>query len=182
MKKTLLLMLLIPFVQFVSAQKYITKNGHVKFYSETPMENIEANNNQVNCALDISNGNFVFKILIKSFEFPKALMQEHFNENYMESDKIPTATFSGTVVNFNGIDFTKDGTYDVTVKGKLNIHGVTKEVEQSGSFVIMGDDIMVKSVFHVKPADYDIKIAAAVVDKIADEIEVSVDVNLNKMK
>ena len=61
MKKTLLLLLLIPFVQVLSAQKYITKNGHVKFYSETPMENIEANNNQVNSALDISTGNFVFK-------------------------------------------------------------------------------------------------------------------------
>lgn len=182
MKKTTLLILLIPFFQIASAQKYVTKNGHIKFYSETPMENIEANNNQVNSAFDISTGDFVFKVLIKSFEFPKALMQEHFNENYMESDKIPTATFTGTVLNFEGIDFLNDGTYDAMVKGKLSIHGVTKEVEHAGSFVIKGDAINAKAVFNVKPADYNIKIGGSVADKIAKEIEVSVDVNLIKLK
>ena len=182
MKKFFLLLFLIPLAQVVTAQKYITKNGHVKFYSETQMENIEAHNHQVNCALDVSNGDFAFKILINSFEFEKALMQEHFNENYMESNKIPTATFSGSVVNSKDIDFTTDVTVDVMVKGKLSIHGVTKEVEEKGSFVIKGDDISVKAVFHIKPTDYDIKITKSVIDKIAEEIEVSVDVNLKKIK
>ena len=106
MKKIKLLS--IVFILVASAgysQKYITKNGYIKFYSETPMETIEAHNRQVNSALDISTGDFVFKVLIKSFEFEKALMQEHFNENYMESDKFPDATFTGKITNLSSINF-----------------------------------------------------------------------------
>ena len=163
-------------------QKYITKTGHVKFYSETPMETIEAHNKQVNCALDAENGNFVFKVLIKSFEFEKALMQEHFNENYMESDKIPSSTFSGKVENLGDINLSKDGEYEALVKGDLSIHGVTKQVEQKGTFTVKGGKVHAKAVFMVMPADYDIKIAKAVVDNIAKEIEVTVEVDLDKMK
>ena len=97
----------------VSAQRYITKNGHIKFYSETPMETIEANNHQVNSALDIATGDFVFKVLMKSFEFEKALMQEHFNENYVESDKYPNATFKGKVLNISEYDFKSNNSFDV---------------------------------------------------------------------
>ena len=181
MNKYYAFFLLIFLVPALQAQKYVTKNGHIKFYSETPVENIEAHNNQVNSALDISNGNFIFKVLIKSFEFKKAMMQEHFNENYMESDKLPTATFSGVVQNISDIDFSKDGMVDVQVKGKLTIHGVTKEIESSGSFEIKGNAVNVKSVFQVKPSDYEITISKAVEDQIAKSIEVTVEVALDKM-
>ena len=163
-------------------QKYVTKNGHIKFYSETPIETIVAHNNQVNSALDISNGNYIFKVLIKSFEFKKAMMQEHFNENYMESDKFPTAKFSGIIQNLKDIDFKKDGIYDVLVKGTLIIHGISKDVQSSGSFEVKGTQVIAKSTFIVKPSDYEIKISKTVEDQIAKSIEVTVNVSLDEMK
>ena len=91
----------------VTAQKYMTKTGQIRFSSETPVEKIEATNNQVNSAMDISTGDFVFKVLIRGFEFKKALMQEHFNENYMESDKMPNSTFTGKITNLKEINFNR---------------------------------------------------------------------------
>ena len=183
MKKIKLLS--IVFILLASAaysQKYITKNGYIKFYSETSVETIEAHNRQVNSALDIATGNFVFKVLIKSFEFEKALMQEHFNENYMESDKFPDATFSGKIINLSGIDFTKDGKYDAEVEGDLKIHGETKKVKEKGTFEVSGGKINGKSVFMVHLADYKIKIPNTVVNNIAEDIQVTVDVNLEQLK
>lgn len=181
MNKIITLIALVLFTFSVQAQKYVTKNGHIKFYSATPVEDIEAHNHQVNSALDISNGQFIFKVLIKSFEFKKAMMQEHFNENYMESDKLPTAVFSGTIQNLSEIDFNKDALNDVQIKGKLTIHGVTLEIENKGSFEVKGNTIIAKSIFYVKPSDYEIKIAKAVEDQIAKSIEVTVEVALDKM-
>ncbi len=162
-------------------QKYVTKNGHIKFYSSTPMEDIEAHNKQVNSAFDASNGNMVFKVLIKSFQFEKALMQEHFNENYMESDKIPNATFSGKVENLGDLNLKKNGEYDVKLSGTLTIHGVSKEVSENGKFIVSDKGIQGLATIMVKPEDYEIKIPNAVADNIADEIEVSVDVKLSKL-
>lgn len=166
----------------VSAQKYITKNGNITFFSETPIETIEAINQQVNCALDIKTGDLVFKVLIKSFEFEKSLMQEHFNENYMESDKIPNAMFKGKVVNLSSIDFTKDGTYDAEIEGEMTIHGVSKQIKISGIFDVKNGQIEGMSVFNVAPSDYDIKIPKAVMGKIADNLEVTIKVLLKELK
>jgi len=153
----------------VQAQKYMTKNGNIKFYSETPIETIEATNNQVNAALDSQTGDLVFKVLIKSFQFEKALMQEHFNENYMESDKFPNSTFVGKVTNLTAVDFSKEGSYEATIEGDLTIHGVTKKISEKGTFTVKaGDKIHGISKFNVKPADYSIKIPGAVVKNIAD--------------
>ena len=113
----------------LQAQKYMTKNGNIKFYSETPMETIEATNNQVNAALDTQTGDLVFKVLIKSFQFEKALMQEHFNENYMESDKMPNSTFKGKVTNLSAIDFTKEGTYEASDRRRSD-HSRCNEEDQ----------------------------------------------------
>ena len=93
----------------VFAQKYITKNGKINFYSDAPMEKIEAKNNEVKAALDASTGDIVFQVLITSFEFKQALMQEHFNENYMESPKFPNSTFKGKINNLKDINFSKNG-------------------------------------------------------------------------
>ena len=167
----------------VQAQKYMTKNGNIKFYSETPMETIEANNNQVNAALDSQTGDLVFKVLIKSFKFVKALMQEHFNENYLESDKFPNSTLQGKVTNLSSVNFAKEGTYEATIEGDLTIHGVTKKISEKGTFTVKaGDKIQGNSKFNVKPADYDIKIPGAVVKNIAEILEVTVDIELTKMQ
>jgi len=164
------------------AQKFMTKNGNVSFFSTSPMENIEAHNKQVNAALDVATGDFVFKILIKSFEFEKALMQEHFNENYMESDKYPNSTFQGKITNLSSVDFTKNGEYDVEVQGKLTIHGVTKDVTEKGKFTVKDGAVQGLSKFNVKLADYDIAIPKAVANNIAEVIEVTVDVKMNPLK
>jgi polyisoprenoid-binding protein YceI len=175
------------FIGFISsypvyAQKYMTKNGNIKFYSETPMETIEANNNQVNAALDTQTGDLVFKVLIKSFQFEKALMQEHFNENYMESDKFPNSTFKGKIANLSSIGFSKEGTYEAVIEGDMTIHGVTKKISEKGTFTVKaGDKIHGSSIFNVKPADYEIKIPGTVVKNIAETLEVTVDIELSKM-
>lgn len=165
----------------LNAQKYITKNGRITFYSETPIETIEAGNVQVNSALDTQTGDFVFKALMKSFEFEKALMQEHFNENYVESDKFPNATFTGKVVNMADIDFSKDGKYVAEVEGKLTIHGVTKDIRENGTFEVKEGKIRGTSKFLVKLSDYDFKIPSAVMANIAESIEVTVDVELIRL-
>jgi len=181
MKNTLKLLVILLAVSCNSfAQKNITRNGRIRFYSETPMEKIEAINNQVNAALDISSGDFVFKVLIKSFEFERALMQEHFNENYMESDKFPNATFSGKIVNLKDINFGKDGSYPATVEGNLTIHGVTKKIKEKGTIDVKGNRIVTKAAFNIKPKDFNISIPGAVVAKIAESIEVNVDATLER--
>jgi polyisoprenoid-binding protein YceI len=163
------------------AQKFMTKNGYIKFYSETPMETIEAENQQINSAYDHNNGAFVFKVLIKSFEFEKALMQEHFNENYLESDEFPVAIFKGKIVNNEAVDLNKTGQVAVKVKGNIKIHGVSRELETDGLMDIQGDMIHATAKFMVKPADFNIEIPGAVIDNIAEGIEVTVDVKLKKM-
>ncbi len=163
-------------------QRYITKNGHVWFHSEAPLETIEAHNKQANAALDIQSGAFVFKVLMKSFIFEKALMQEHFNENYVDSDNFPNATFKGNITNMDAVDFSKPGTYDANVEGELTIHGITNQVAANGLFTVSDDMISGKSKFNVAIADYDISIPGAVAGKIADVVEINVDVKLKELK
>jgi polyisoprenoid-binding protein YceI len=182
MKNWLILIAFLFLIIEVNAQKYITKNGNIRFYSETPVETIEAINQQVNSALDRETGDFVFKVLIKSFEFEKSLMQEHFNENYMESDKFPNAMFKGKVLNISSIDFNKDGTYDAEIEGEMTIHGVTKQIKEKGAFEVKEGRIIGTSIFKVAPEDYDIKIPKAVMGKIADNLEVTVKVILEEHK
>ncbi len=183
MKKLAVLFIMITLVfQYGNAQRYLTKTGQISFFSDSPMEKIEALNNQVNSVLDAKTGDFVFKVLMKSFVFEKALMQEHFNENYVESDEFPNATFVGKVTNMDAIDFSKPGTYDATVEGKLTIHGQTQPVTTNGTFEVKQDGIDGKSVFFVKLVDYNISIPGAVAGKIAEEIEVTVDVQLKPFK
>jgi len=182
MKKSIVIMIGVMLSFSISyAQKYITKNGHIRFFSAAPLENIEASNYQINAALDSETGEIVFKVLIKAFEFDKALMQEHFNENYMESDKYPNSLFKGKVSNLETIGFGKEGEYTAILKGDLTIHGETHEVEVSGVFEISGDNIKAKAVFTVLLEDYNIKIPKAVTENIAKEIEITVNAELKKL-
>lgn len=164
-----------------SSQKFITKTGHIKFFSDGMIEKIEAHNRQVNAALDAGSGDFVFKVLMKSFEFEKALMQEHFNENYVESDKFPNATFVGKITNIKELNLSKEGIYEANVSGKLTIHGITRDVNEKGSLEVKGSKIGAKSKFMIALSDYDIKIPGAVTKNISKNIEITVDVNLDKL-
>jgi polyisoprenoid-binding protein YceI len=145
------------------------------------MEDIKADNNQVASILDASTGEIVFQVLVKSFKFEKALMEEHFNENYLESEKYPKSTFKGKIVNLQDVNFSKEGTYKVTVEGELSMHGVPKNVTTPGEITIMSDGVKAYAQFVVKPEDYKIEIPSVVREKIAKEITVTVDVKMGPM-
>jgi len=179
MKKLMIALLLIGGSANAFAQKYMTRTGKVSFFSSTPVENISAVNNEVGSVMDGKTGDLVFQVPVKSFKFEKALMQEHFNENYMESDKYPKSEFKGKV-DVSKVNFAKDGKYDATATGKLTMHGVTKDVNIPGSITVKGGQATLASKFKVKPQDYQIKIPAMVESKIAKEIEVTVNTILDK--
>src|SRR5215210_2804803 len=111
MKKYSLILATLFLATTAFSQRYMTRTGKVTFFSSTPLENIEAINNEMACAIDSKSGDVAFQVPIKSFKFEKALMQEHFNENYLESDKYPKAEFKGKVANIGSVNFAKDGSY-----------------------------------------------------------------------
>lgn len=160
------------------AQTYSTQTGSIHFYSKAKLEDIEAETKQATSLLDASTGEIAFIVLIKSFEFDKALMQEHFNENYMHSDKFPKSTFSGKITNISAVNFAKNGTYTVEVEGKLTIHGVTKDVKEKGELTVDGNNIKINSRFTITLADYDIKNDK--IQNISDKIDISVNAVLAK--
>jgi hypothetical protein len=174
MKRLIFLLILSCLVFTANAQKFMTKTGFISFYGHTPMEDIKADNNQVNSILDISNGDLVFQALIKSFHFDRALMEEHFNENYMESDKIPKSSFKGKITNLSAVDFKKNGTYEVTVEGDLTIHDVTNKLITKGTIEVGPGGINATSKFKIVPEDYKISIPGIVREKIAKDLDVTV--------
>jgi polyisoprenoid-binding protein YceI len=158
----------------VSAQKYMTKNGFISFFSHTPMEDIKAENNQVAGVIDTSTGEIVFQVLINSFHFERALMEEHFNENYMESEKYPKASFKGKITDLKTVDFKKNGTYDVVVEGDLTIRDVTKKMSVKGTVEIITGGVNANTKFIIAPEDFNIKIPSVVREKIARTLDVTV--------
>ena len=182
MKRLVIILLLLPAVLAVNAQKYLTKNGFIGFYSHTAMEDIKADNNQVASIIDVKTGDVVFQVLVKSFHFDRALMEEHFNENYMESDSIPKATFKGTVINMSSVDLKKNGTYNVTVEGNLTLHAVTNKVKIEGTIDVVSDGITASSKFTIVPEDYKIRIPGVVRDKIDKNLAVTVAMKYTPMQ
>jgi polyisoprenoid-binding protein YceI len=174
MKRLTVILLLLNLVVATSAQKYITKNGYVRFFSHTAIEDIKADNNQAASVFDTSTGEIVLQVLIKSFHFDKALMEEHFNENYMESDKFPKSVFKGKIINPTSVDFSKPGKFDVTVEGDLNIHDVTNKILVKGTIGVIEGGINASSKFNIVPEDYKITIPGVVRDNIAKNLEVTV--------
>lgn len=151
---------------------YSTKTGTAYFFSKAPLEDLEATSNALYSYVNTSNGDVVFIVAITSFKFQKALMQEHFNENYMESDKYKTATYKGKIN--EPLDFSKDGDYNITTSGTLNMHGVDKQVSEKGIITIKDGKPTLKSTFKIKLADYKIKIPRIVVENIAEIVDVSI--------
>jgi hypothetical protein len=153
--------------------RFLTRNGEVKFYSHAPLEDIEAFNDKVLSVIDLNKGEVAVDILIKAFQFEKALMQEHFNENYMESAKYPKSTFKGKFEVPDGLKSMSNGTYPVTVSGDITIHGVTKPLTTRVELVVINGTINTEFSFKVKVKDHDIKIPSVVVRNIAEEVEVT---------
>lgn len=182
MKKLLVLAVLLAGVSGVQAQKYFTRTGNISFFSSTSIEDIEAHNKTVTAIFDAQSGAIQFAVTMKSFHFEKALMQEHFNENYVESDKFPKSTFKGMIENVKDIDFSKDGTYTANIKGKLTIHGVTKEITTQATFTVKGGAVVGEAKIKVNPEDYDIEIPGVVREKIAKELEVTMKMDFKEKK
>ena len=155
--------------------KYFTRTGKLTFHSDASLEQIEASNSQVNTIIDAATGQIQFAALMKAFEFEKALMQEHFNENYVESDKFPKSVFKGKIENISQVDFTKDGTYPVKVSGQLTLHGITKGISSDGTVDIKNGIIHAKSTFNILLADFGIEIPKLVADKISKEVSITVN-------
>ena len=154
------------------AQVYTVKEGNVSFFSEAPLENIEAHNANPGALINTSTREIAFIIPIRKFVFRKALMQEHFNEKYMESDKYPMATFKGKVN--EAVDLTKDGENKVTATGKMTIHGVERDLTCPGKLIVKNGEISLESDFNVQVKDYNISIPQLMFQNIAESIAVKI--------
>ena len=177
-KFSLLLFLIMFFSENIQAQKFITRNGKVTFEASTPsFEEIKATNKGVSSILDTSTGDFVTLILIKSFKFKLALMEEHFNENYLESNKFPKAIFKGKIQNFDPSKLSKNPT-TYEVNGDLTIHGVTKSFKTKVNMISNGGKIILTSNFKIIPQDFKVEIPSIVKNKIAKVIETTLDFEL----
>lgn len=183
MKKFIFLPLFLLAAGLMQAQdKFFTKSGNISFYSKATLENIEAHNKSVTSVLDTKTGNMQFAVLMKGFEFEKALMQEHFNENYVESHKFPKAEFKGRITNNHEINYAKDGSYNARVAGKLTIHGETREVEATGTVVIRNGKMVTQSSFDIQLSDFRIEIPKIVKDNINNNVKITVDCALEPLK
>lgn len=151
------------------AQKIISTKSTVTFFSSATLENITATTNKGKSVIDTLNGKIAFSIPIKSFQFDRSLMQEHFNEKYMESEKYPKASFTGTI---EGWEKGKSMEHALA-KGKLTIHGVTNEITASGSVKFINKKLIITAIFNVKLEDYGVEVPTLMFLKIAEEVEVT---------
>ena len=154
------------------SQRFITKQAEISFFSEAPIEDISAKNNKVSAVYDAETKQLVFQLNISDFIFPKPIMQQHFNENYLESDKFPKAYFSGNIGEINKVHI---------ATGTLKIHGESNEVDVKGSLVKSDDSVMIDATFTIQLKDYKIKIPKIVMYNIAEEIEVTVKAKLKEI-
>lgn len=173
----------ILFSSLVNAQgKFFTKSGKISFFSSSTLENIIANNKSAVCLLDTKTGDLQFAVLLKGFEFKKALMQEHFNSDYVESDKFPKSEFKGQLTNNSTVNYNINGIYTVNVKGKLTIHGETKDVETSGTITVKDGKLLANSTFNILLSDYKITVPRFYKDNISNSIKITVDCTLDPLK
>jgi hypothetical protein len=172
--KRLSLIFLCAFVSISAHAQHIfsSKSAAISFFASTPAEDVEATSTKASSVIDTKTRNLIFRVSNTTFQFPKKLMQEHFNENYMESDKYPASTFKGKIT--DDIDLKKDGTYQVKIDGSLDIHGVTRNYQTKASLIVSKGTITAKSSFKVKVADHQIKIPTLVFAKIAEIVDVQI--------
>ncbi|MDB5141817.1 MAG: YceI family protein [Mucilaginibacter sp.] len=159
---------------------YTCKNANVNLYSSAPIEDIEATATNGVSVFNAGTGELDFSVPIRGFHFPKALMEEHFNENYMESDKYPKATFKGKIQEHP--DLSKDGTYPVTATGDFQVHGVTQTRTITGNLKVNNNVVTLTSEFMVKCADHHIEIPQIVFHHIAESIRIRVAATYTTLK
>jgi polyisoprenoid-binding protein YceI len=152
-------------------QKYKAEKGSASFFSKSAMEDIKAENARVTSLFNEATGDIAFSIPVKDFKFDQALMQEHFNEKYMETEKYPTSTFAGKLEGYKAGGATAQ---DVTAKGKLTLHGVSQSVAIPGHVEKQGDKLVMQAVFPVKLADYKIEIPQLLWQNIAEQIDITI--------
>lgn len=170
-------------VPSADAQKLFTRSGKVYFNATAPSspEVIEASHTSGTFVLDQATGNLEMAVLIKGFSFERALMQEHFNENYMESSKFPKATFKGKLDKVAEVNFTKDGTYTTNISGALTIHGVTQKVNTPVNIIVKGGAVSAATKFTLNLQDYGIEVPSLVADKVGKQATLAIDVDLKPM-
>jgi hypothetical protein len=179
MKKIIILSTIFLIAITAQSQKiYSTKTGQIKFKASSSIEKIEAVNNQTDSKFVDKTGQIVFSVLIKGFKFENELMEDHFNENYMESTKFPKADFKGFITNISSVNFSQNGKYPVTAEGDLTIHGVTKKVSVSGTMTITAGKPTLTGVTKVQVSDFGIT-GLYIGTKIAREAEITVSCDYN---
>lgn len=175
MKKTFLFVALILIVNTTMSgqDKYFTKTGRITFSGKSTLSGVNAENKTVAVVLDKKTGSLQFSVLMKGFEFKKALMQKHFNEKHLHTDKFPKSEFRGLLTNNASVKYNTDGVYPVTAKGKLSIHGETKDVEANGTITVKAGKPILNSTFNILITDY--KINANMNNKVAITVDCSLD-------
>ena len=168
-KHTFLCFSILFFSYHLKAQRVIARQGHVAFFSYTSVEHIKAENNQVLGIIDLEQGELAVSMLMNAFIFEKALMREHFNESYVESDIFPKATFEGTILNF---DADQMGDQTRIVKGIFSMHGVTKELEIKAKIEHVNENYIISGTFEAVVKDYEIKIPPLLAGNIAKTVSV----------
>ncbi|MTI39069.1 YceI family protein [Fulvivirga lutimaris] len=177
--------LLIPIITVLAISQSLAQNpkvdreGKASFFSEAPMEDIEAINEKVIGALDMEKGIIAVSMLIKGFHFERSLMEEHFNENYLESDKYPKATFKGVITNFSELDFTKNGSFEAEADGEIEIHGVKKPLKSIVKFDLKNSTLTANTTFEIEVAEFDIEVPKLVIKNIAEVVEVKAAFNFS---
>jgi len=163
----------------VNAQKYIGTSSKISFLSETALEDIYGESKKSNSALKADLKQIAILMKTNTFVFKNPMMQEHFQEDYIECEKFPNATFNGNII--GDFDVNKDGEYKVTVNGKLNIHGVEKDREVKGKIIVKEGIVRVEAKFAIRLSDHNIKVPSIVVKKIAEVVEVSINITYKEM-
>ena len=168
----------------VSAQRLFTRDARVYFdaTSKGSPEKVDATNKSGTMVVDVASGRVESVVLMNNFIFEKALMQEHFNENYMESSKFPKATFKGKIEDTGKVNFSQDGNYSASLAGDFMLHGVTKKVQIPVTFQVKGGKVSGSANFKVSLAEYGISIPSVVADKLAKEAKISIECKLEPMK
>lgn len=159
--------------------KVITKTGHISIFSHTAAEDINANNYKITSTLNPASGEMVFSVPMQGFEFEKAAMQKHFNSaKFLDTKQYPKAKFKGSITDMTKVTLTKDGTYNVTVKGDLTLHGITKSVTEKGKVTVKGEAITATSKFNIVLADYKIAFEKGKPStNIAKEVELTINMD-----
>jgi YceI-like domain len=172
---------LIPFcaalllsLPLLAQQRYTTRSASIDFFSDAPLEDISAKNTQVTAAVDLLSQQMAFVATMKEFVFPDGLMQSHFNENFVESEKYPRATFSGRILNLPENGLPSSGVVPVEVEGDLTIHGVKRHVKVPGTLEMLDKQLVAKAKFTVAPADYKIEVPSLIKEHIAKSVAITV--------